>query len=142
MFPNLQVLCICTFKNGYFREMFIWHHAPMAEYWPLWTRQIGSLLQLLPIFCIPLSALVQSYRYLNNGPNDILDVSFTKYFIIMIIHLKHCLKIFEIFCSLCYLFYFWKINSAVIIFIALFFNEKFNINNFTVIDPFSLFKWN
>lgn len=55
--------------------MFIWHHAPVAEYWPLWARQMGSLLQLLPILCIPLVALIQSYRYLNNGPNDILDVS-------------------------------------------------------------------
>lgn len=68
--------------------MFVWHHAPVAEYWPLWSRQIGSLLQLLPIFCIPLVALVQSYRYLNNGPNDILDVS--KIFLLNIIMYTFC----------------------------------------------------
>ncbi|XP_076267742.1 sodium-dependent transporter bedraggled isoform X2 [Rhynchophorus ferrugineus] len=69
----LMVLCITTFKNGSFRDMFIWHHAPFSYYWPLWTRQIGSMLQLLPVLCVPLVAVVQSYRYLNNGPPDILD---------------------------------------------------------------------
>ncbi|CAH0553029.1 unnamed protein product [Brassicogethes aeneus] len=69
----LMILCISTFKNGGFREIFIWHHAPSAEYWPLWARQVGSMIQLLPIFCIPLVAVIQSYRYLNNGPNDILE---------------------------------------------------------------------
>ncbi|KAJ8932876.1 hypothetical protein NQ314_014356 [Rhamnusium bicolor] len=68
-----EVLCISTFKNGSFRDMFIWHHAPVAEYWPLWARQVGSMIQLLPVLCIPLVAVVQSYRYLNNGPSDILD---------------------------------------------------------------------
>lgn len=69
----LVILCLSTFKNGNYREMFVWHHAPVVEYWPLWARQIGSLLQLLPIILIPLVAVIQSYRYLNNGPEDILD---------------------------------------------------------------------
>ncbi|KAJ8982729.1 hypothetical protein NQ317_019520 [Molorchus minor] len=69
----LMVLCISTFKSGSFRDIFIWHHAPVAEYWPLWSRQMGSMIQLLPILCIPLAAVIQSYRYLNNGPSDILD---------------------------------------------------------------------
>ncbi|XP_050515599.1 sodium-dependent transporter bedraggled isoform X2 [Diabrotica virgifera virgifera] len=69
----LMVLCISTFKNGNFRDMFIWHHAPLAEYWPLWARQVGSMIQLIPILCIPLVAVIQSYRYLNNGSNDILE---------------------------------------------------------------------
>ncbi|XP_056631200.1 sodium-dependent transporter bedraggled isoform X2 [Diorhabda sublineata] len=69
----LMVLCIATFKNGSFRDMFIWHHGPVAGYWPLWARQVGSMIQLVPILCIPLVAVIQSYRYLNNGPSDILD---------------------------------------------------------------------
>ncbi|XP_060523939.1 sodium-dependent transporter bedraggled isoform X2 [Cylas formicarius] len=69
----LMVLCISTFRNGYFRDMFVWHHAPVAEYWPLWSRQMGSMMQLLPVLCVPLVAVVQSYRYLNSGPSDILD---------------------------------------------------------------------
>ncbi|XP_063930579.1 sodium-dependent transporter bedraggled [Zophobas morio] len=69
----LMTLCISTFKNGNFREIFIWHHAPVAEYWPLWARQIGSMLQLVPILLVPLVAVIQSYRYLNNGPSDILE---------------------------------------------------------------------
>lgn len=68
-------MCIATFKNGNFKDIFIWHHAPVAEYWPMWTRQLGSMIQLIPILLIPLVAVIQSYRYLNNGPSDILDVS-------------------------------------------------------------------
>lgn len=70
-------MCIAFFKNGSFREIFVWHHAPAAEYWPLWARQIGSIIQLVPILCVPIVGLIQSYRYLNNGPSDILEVSDT-----------------------------------------------------------------
>ncbi|CAH1975280.1 unnamed protein product [Acanthoscelides obtectus] len=69
----LMVLCVSTFRNGSFRDMFIWHRAPTVEYWSLWTRQVGCLMQLLPILCIPIVAVIQSYRYLNNGPDDILE---------------------------------------------------------------------
>lgn len=31
-------------------------------------------MQLLPVLCVPFVAVIQSYRYLNNGPSDILDV--------------------------------------------------------------------
>ncbi|XP_065170048.1 sodium-dependent transporter bedraggled isoform X2 [Atheta coriaria] len=69
----LMVWCITFFKNGNFRELFIWHHGPSLEYWPLWARQVGSLIQLLPVLGVPFIAVIQSYRYLNNGPNDILE---------------------------------------------------------------------
>ncbi|KAL1492258.1 hypothetical protein ABEB36_012734 [Hypothenemus hampei] len=69
----LMILCITTFKNGNFRDMFIWHHALFSDYWPLWVRQLGSIMQLFPILCIPFVAVIQSYRYLNNGPSDILE---------------------------------------------------------------------
>jgi solute carrier family 6 (neurotransmitter transporter) len=75
----LMALCISTFKNGSFRDIFIWHHAPVAEYWPLWARQVGSMLQLVPILLVPLVAVIQSYRYLNNGPTDILEVSLNRF---------------------------------------------------------------
>lgn len=70
---GLMVWCVTFFRNGNFRELFVWHHAPSLEYWPMWARQIGSMLQLLPVLCVPLVAVIQSYRYLNNGPPDILD---------------------------------------------------------------------
>ncbi|XP_031333439.1 sodium- and chloride-dependent GABA transporter ine isoform X1 [Photinus pyralis] len=70
---GLMVCCVTFFKNGNFREMFVWHHAPSSDYWPLWARQVGSMLQLLPVLCVPIVAVIQSYRYLNNGPADILD---------------------------------------------------------------------
>ncbi|KRT81976.1 hypothetical protein AMK59_6103 [Oryctes borbonicus] len=31
------------------------------------------MIQLLPVLCVPLVAVIQSYRYLNNGPTDILE---------------------------------------------------------------------
>ena len=55
--------------------MFVWHHAPSAEYWPLWARQVGSMIQILPLLMIPIIAIIQSYRFLNKGPTDILEVS-------------------------------------------------------------------
>nr|CAH7720223.1 unnamed protein product [Callosobruchus chinensis] len=69
----LMVLCISTFRNGSFRDMFIWHRAPTVEYWSLWSRQVGCLMQILPILCVPIVAVIQSYRYLNSGPDDILE---------------------------------------------------------------------
>ncbi|XP_044258014.1 sodium-dependent transporter bedraggled isoform X2 [Tribolium madens] len=69
----LMVLCISTVRNGNFRDIFVWHHAPVPEYWPLWARQFGSMLQLVPILLVPLVAVIQSYRYLSNGPTDILE---------------------------------------------------------------------
>ncbi|KYB29348.1 sodium-dependent transporter bedraggled isoform X1 [Tribolium castaneum] len=69
----LMVLCISTVRNGNFRDIFVWHHAPVPEYWPLWARQLGSMLQLVPILLVPLVAVIQSYRYLSSGPTDILE---------------------------------------------------------------------
>lgn len=74
----VQVLCISSFSNGrYSRELFTWHqhYSIVEKYFPLYIRQIGSMLQLLPILCVPAIAIIQSYRYLNNGPSDILEVS-------------------------------------------------------------------
>ncbi|XP_049954708.1 sodium-dependent transporter bedraggled [Schistocerca serialis cubense] len=68
----LMVLCITIFKNGRYREMYIWHNTG-HDYWPLWVREIGSLMQILPLLAGPLVAVIQSCRYLSGGPPDLFD---------------------------------------------------------------------
>lgn len=69
-------VCIAVFRSGGYRDMWVWRNAGVrAGYWPHWARQIGVLLQLIPLLCIPVTALIQTYRYLSTGPPDILDVS-------------------------------------------------------------------
>ncbi|XP_066999497.2 sodium-dependent transporter bedraggled [Anabrus simplex] len=68
----LMVICITVFKNGRFREMYNWSSMGL-HYWPLWLREIGCLLQLMPIIAIPVVGIVQSCRYLSSGPPDLFD---------------------------------------------------------------------
>lgn len=69
-----QVICIVVFKNGHFRDLYNWHSLAYS-YWPIWARQVGCMLQILPIILVPLGCIVQTWRYLSSGPPDILDVS-------------------------------------------------------------------
>jgi len=69
-------VCIAIFKTGYYKDMWVWRATNVrAGYWPHWARQVGVLIQLVPLLCIPVVALIQTYRYLTNGPPDILEVS-------------------------------------------------------------------
>jgi hypothetical protein len=63
-----------VFKNGQFRDLYNWHSLTYS-YWPIWARQLGCMLQILPIILVPLGCVVQTWRYLSSGPRDILDVS-------------------------------------------------------------------
>ncbi|XP_021927106.1 uncharacterized protein LOC110833391 isoform X3 [Zootermopsis nevadensis] len=68
----LVVTCITVFKNGQFRDLYNWHSVTY-NYWPVWTREVGCMLQLLPIILVPFVCIVQTFRYLSIGPPDILD---------------------------------------------------------------------
>lgn len=68
----LVVICILVFKNGQFRDLYNWHGLTYS-YWPIWARQLGCMLQILPIILVPLGCIVQTWRYLSSGPPDILD---------------------------------------------------------------------
>lgn len=63
-----------VFKNGRFRDLYSWRNLTY-NYWPVWTREVGCMLQILPILLVPLGCIVQTCRYLSSGPPDILDVS-------------------------------------------------------------------
>ncbi|CAK9799594.1 Sodium-dependent transporter bedraggled [Anthophora plagiata] len=68
----LMVLSITVFKNADFRELYSYRRTT-REYWPIWGRQLGASIQLIPILIIPAVAIIQTCRYLNNGPPDIFD---------------------------------------------------------------------
>lgn len=80
-----------VFKNGHFRDLLKWNSTTMFyDYWPPWTREFGSLLQIVPLLMIPFIGLVQSCRYLSSGSPDIFDVSYQyfKMFINILIYVK------------------------------------------------------
>lgn len=55
--------------------MFNWRMSEGYAYWPLWARQTGTMLQLIPILLIPAAGIVQCIRYLSSGPSDLFEVS-------------------------------------------------------------------
>ncbi|XP_043803656.1 sodium-dependent transporter bedraggled isoform X1 [Apis laboriosa] len=68
----LMVLSITIFKNAGFRELYSYRRT-VKEYWTIWAKQLGATIQLIPILTIPAVAIIQTCRYLNNGPPDIFD---------------------------------------------------------------------
>ncbi|CAL7946641.1 unnamed protein product [Xylocopa violacea] len=68
----LMVLSITVFKNAGFRELYSYRRTT-REYWAIWAKQLGAAIQLIPILTIPAVAIIQTCRYLNNGPPDIFD---------------------------------------------------------------------
>lgn len=54
--------------------MFNWRMSEGYVYWPLWARQTGTMLQLIPILLIPAAGIVQCFRYLSSGPSDLFEV--------------------------------------------------------------------
>ncbi|XP_076668007.1 uncharacterized protein LOC143368808 isoform X2 [Andrena cerasifolii] len=68
----LMVLSITVFKNAGFRELYSYRRTT-RDYWAIWARQLGAAIQLIPILTIPAVAIIQTCRYLNNGPPDIFD---------------------------------------------------------------------
>ena len=59
---------------GHFRDIFTWDMNYGYAYWPLWARQTGTMLQLIPLLIIPATGVVQSFRYLTRGPPDLFEV--------------------------------------------------------------------
>lgn len=70
-----QVQTVSVFKSGNYRDFFKWGAPMIYDYWPSWSRSLGSVIQLGPLMAIPVIALFQTCRYLSKGPPDIFDVS-------------------------------------------------------------------
>ncbi|XP_071444051.1 sodium-dependent transporter bedraggled isoform X2 [Hetaerina americana] len=94
----LMVLAITAFKNGNFQSLYNWseanssgsshrgfedpfiflrgedfEHTVNHSYWPIWARQVGTFLQLIPLLSIPIIALIQTIRYLSSGSPDLFE---------------------------------------------------------------------
>lgn len=63
-----------TFKTGNFGDLFNWMMSQGYVFWPLWARQTGTMLQLVPILLIPTVGIIQCFRYLTSGPPDLFEV--------------------------------------------------------------------
>ena len=71
---GLVILCIVSFKTCYFAEMFDWTTHTGYLYLPSWVREIGAMLQLLPILLVPFVAIIQTCRYFLNGSDELFEV--------------------------------------------------------------------
>ena len=61
------ILAIVSFSFGRFDEMFDWTTHSGYLYLPSWVREIGAMMQLLPILLVPFVAVIQSCRYFMNS---------------------------------------------------------------------------
>ena len=68
-------MSVVTFKTGLISEMFDWKEGGYI-YLPSWVREIGSMLQLMPLLIVPFVGVIQTCRYFLHGPDDLFDVSF------------------------------------------------------------------
>ena len=68
-------MSVVTFKTGLVSEMFDWKEGGYI-YLPSWVREIGSMLQLMPLLIVPFVGVIQTCRYFLHGPDDLFDVSF------------------------------------------------------------------
>ena len=55
--------------------MFDWTTTTSSyHYMPPWVREVGAMLQLLPLILVPFVAVIQSCRYVLYGPVDSAEV--------------------------------------------------------------------
>ena len=56
--------------------MFDWTTHSGYLYLPAWVREIGAMMQLLPLLLVPFVAVIQSCRYFLNGHGPLHEVRF------------------------------------------------------------------
>lgn len=69
---GLMTLAILEYNLSNSRDLYQWRG---IAYWPLWVRKVGGFLQIVMLMLVPITAIIQIYRYLSKGPPDILDVN-------------------------------------------------------------------
>ncbi|XP_068617356.1 sodium-dependent transporter bedraggled isoform X2 [Battus philenor] len=67
----LCAICVMDFRIGQQRQLYTWRK-PIG-YWPIWARQIAVMMQQGVLLTVPIAAFVQTWRYMNKGPPDILE---------------------------------------------------------------------
>ncbi|XP_055922699.1 sodium-dependent transporter bedraggled isoform X2 [Eupeodes corollae] len=63
-------LAIIEYKVSLTSQFYHWRG---KSYFSFWTRKVGGLTQVSFLLIVPVTAIIQIYRYLTNGPPDILD---------------------------------------------------------------------
>ena len=66
-------MAVVTFKTGMVAEMFNWDITEGYIFLPSWVREIGSMMQVLPLLIVPFVGIIQSCRYFLHGPDDMLE---------------------------------------------------------------------
>lgn len=66
----LMFLCIIEYRLSNVYDFFHWRG---SSYWPLWSRQVAGIIQTLFLLIVPITCIIQIYRYLSKGPPDILE---------------------------------------------------------------------
>ena len=54
--------------------MFDWTTHAGYLYMPAWVREIGAMMQLLPLLLVPFVGVIQSFRYFLNGHGPLHEV--------------------------------------------------------------------
>ena len=70
---GLLIMAVVTFKTGLVSEMFNWDITEGYIFLPSWVREIGSMMQVLPLLIVPFVGIIQSCRYFLHGPEDMLE---------------------------------------------------------------------
>lgn len=73
---GLITLAIIEYKISQSNQFYYWRG---KSYFNYWSRKTAALTQIGFLIFVPISAIVQMYRYLTSGPPDILDVSICKH---------------------------------------------------------------
>lgn len=68
---GLVTLSIMEYKASYARDLYHWR---TSTYWLPWVRKIGCFIQIAFLLIVPITSIIQIYRYLSKGPPDIFDV--------------------------------------------------------------------
>jgi solute carrier family 6 (neurotransmitter transporter), invertebrate len=74
---GLLLLSVLEYKKSHSNELFHQRNLPSLSHmsnWPVWTKQLGGLIQVSFLILLPCIALLQIYIYLSKGPRDILEV--------------------------------------------------------------------
>ncbi|KAI8116846.1 hypothetical protein FF38_03571 [Lucilia cuprina] len=67
---GLITLAVIEYKTSMTSQLYYWRG---KSYFSYWSRKVGALTQIGFLLLVPISAIVQIYRYLTSGPPDILD---------------------------------------------------------------------
>lgn len=67
---GLITLSVVSYKSSFSNQFYYWRG---KSYFTYWARKVAASLQIGFLLLIPVTAIVQIYRYLTNGPPDILD---------------------------------------------------------------------